>query len=404
MNRLTWAAFAAICTLPRFAAANDLTLEEALSLARDRAPTVLAARIRVDEARGRLDGAKPLLRENPVVQGAAGRRLSERGSSLELELGLSQTVELGGRRGARIEAAEAGVAREVAASEDVLRRHLASVASAFLRTLHAQERVRLATAAEMVARGIFDATERRHKAGDVPILDVNVAKAAWARAVSQVRAEEALQLATLGELRALLGATPEEPLQVVGDLRDRRRFEPHTLLAQAPQRADVRALGSEVREAEAERDLGTAFAWPEVGVGINYEQEEGAHVLLGGLTLTLPLFSRGQELRATGAARKRRLTLELEATRRAVSVEVRTALDAYAKRVEAVEALEREAVPLLQENEALARRSYEAGQLSLADWLLIRREVVETRVNYLDRLLDAAIAGVEVEASAGVLQ
>ena len=156
--------------------------------------------------------------------------------------------------------------------------------------------------------------------------------------------------------------------------------------------------------ADADLRLGGALAWPSLGLGVRYAREEEANVVLGTLTLSLPVFERGQGLRAEAGARSRRLSLELEAGRRVARVEVRTAFDVYRRRVEAVEELERDALPLLDGNEALARRSYESGQLGLPDLLVVRREVVGTRLEYLDRLLDAATAGVELEANAGILR
>jgi hypothetical protein len=40
----------------------------------------------------------------------------------------------------------------------------------------------------------------------------------------------------------------------------------------------------------------------------------------------------------------------------------------------------------------------------LAELLLIRREAFELRTVYSDRLLEAAMAGIELESRAGVLQ
>jgi hypothetical protein len=42
--------------------------------------------------------------------------------------------------------------------------------------------------------------------------------------------------------------------------------------------------------------------------------------------------------------------------------------------------------------------------LGLPELLLIRRETLETRVQYLDALLDAALARIDLDANAGVLQ
>ena len=74
------------------------------------------------------------------------------------------------------------------------------------------------------------------------------------------------------------------------------------------------------------------------------------------------------------------------------------------QRLAAVEELEASALPLLDENESLARRSYEAGEMGLAELLLVRRETLDTRREYLDRLRAAAVAAVDVLASAGGLE
>jgi cobalt-zinc-cadmium efflux system outer membrane protein len=83
---------------------------------------------------------------------------------------------------------------------------------------------------------------------------------------------------------------------------------------------------------------------------------------------------------------------------------VQTAFTVHGQRLKAVEELEKSALPLLDENESLARRGYEAGEMALAELLLVHRETLETRREHLERLLEAAVAAVAVEASAGVLE
>ena len=62
---------------------------------------------------------------------------------------------------------------------------------------------------------------------------------------------------------------------------------------------------------------------------MRYSREEGDQIVLGGMTVTLPVFSKGQELRAVGAARAARLRAELDAARTRVRLEVRSAFEAY---------------------------------------------------------------------------
>jgi cobalt-zinc-cadmium efflux system outer membrane protein len=391
---------------PPPAAAEEpaLTLERALAMARERAPKLLSAGARVEEARGRLAGASLLLRENPVLEGGAGRRYADDGDTLDATAGIRQSFELAGQRRARIAGAEADVERSSAARDDSLRRLLRDVARVFYTGLHAEERLRVATSSEEVAGEVARIAERRHHAEDVPILDVNVSRAALARARAEREAAEAERASVLGDLRILLGMESAEPLELTGDLRARRPFDPPALLARASERADLRALEARLAEAEAGLRLARAEAWPDLGVGARYERDERDDVVLGELSLALPVFDRAQGTRAEANARVRRLRIELEASRRAAAVEVQTALTVHARRVKAVEELEASALPLLDENESLARRSYEAGEMPLAELLLVRRETLDTRREYLERLLEAAVAAVDALASAGALE
>jgi cobalt-zinc-cadmium efflux system outer membrane protein len=408
MDRITIAALCGalfMIAAPSPAAATDaLTLERALALARERGPRLLSAAARIEEATGRLAGASVLLRENPVVEGGAGRRFSDQGDTLAASAGLRQSFELAGQRGARIAGAEAGIERASAARDDSLRRLLRAVAHSFYRGLHAAEMLGVAARSEAIAAEVAHIAERRYRAEDVPILDLNVSRAALARALAEREAAEAQRAASLGELRILLGLDASQPLELAGDLRDRRTLDPAGLLARADARADLRALEARLAEAEADLRLARAQAWPDLGLAARYERDERDDVVVGEASFALPVFDRAQGARAEAGARARRLRLELESARRAAAVEVETALRVHERRVKAAEALEASALPLLDENESLAQRSYQAGEMPLAELLLVRRETLDTRREHLERQLEAAEAAVDALASAGALE
>ncbi len=396
-----------IClSLPIVAAAQSdpLTLDQALARARTRAPQILAAQDRVAEARGRLTGASVLLQENPTVETTVGPRFSTNGDTTDYDVSVSQSLELGGRRSARIAGARASVQKETANSGDVLRRLLRDVGVGFVRGLAAQERLKLGEQSSKIADELLRSMEQRYQAGDVPVLNVNLARNSAARARSEVRSAQATYISNIGDLRILLGMTADEPLEIAGDLHNRRRFDLSTALAKAVERPDLRALAFEKEEAQADVRLGNGMRWPTIAPAITFRRDQGDRVVQGGLNFTLPVFNHGQELQAVGQARSLRLAREIEALNRAVSVEVRTAFDVYNFHVSAVEELERNALPSLEENETLARRSFEEGEIGFAELLLIRRETFETRAVYTERLLEAAIAEIELEARAGVLQ
>jgi outer membrane protein TolC len=122
------------------------------------------------------------------------------------------------------------------------------------------------------------------------------------------------------------------------------------------------------------------------------------------MTVTLPTFAQGQEQRAVSTARAARLRAELDAARTRVRIEVQSNFEAYNRRLAAIRVLEVEAIPDIDASDALVTRSYEVGQLGLSEMLLIRREFVDTRADHLDALLEAALARVDLDASAAILR
>lgn len=383
---------------------NTLTLEHALNRARTRAPALLSAKARIDEARGRLQGASILLQANPVIEGTAGPRFSSQGRFTDADVSASQDFEAFGRRGARISGAQAGVTRAIAASQETGRQVLRDVAAAFMRALAANEKLKVLTDADKVASDFLNAAERRYQAGDVPILDVNLARTTAARTRAELRSGLAELTSALGDLRVLIGMSPDEQFTPAGDLKSLEKYDLNRLVSEAQDRPDIRVLENELREAESDVRLGNTFKSPDFGVISRYARDQGDNVAQAGIRITVPVFSRGQELSATGNARASRIRAELEASKTAIRNEISSALEAYRFRSEAVQELESRALPSLQENETLARRSYEEGEIGLVELLLIRREILETRLSYANTLLEAALANVDLQFKSGVLK
>ncbi len=384
---------------------TTLTLDQALDMARARAPILLSARARIEEARGRLKGASVLFQQNPSIETEAGPRYSTPNNFTDVDVAVTQEVELGGRRQARMAGAQAGIDREVASSEEATRRLLREVGSLFSRALAAQERVQLLITTEKLAQEFLQIADRRYRAGDVAILEVNLSRTSAARARAEVRIAAADLSTELGDLRVLLGMKAGESLAVTGDLRERGAYEQTALMTRSfEERPDFQALKAELGEAQADVRLGEGFKWPDLGFTTRYRRDTGDNVYQGGLKITLPVFSRGQQLQATGSARASRIRLEMEALRNAVQHEVSSSFETYQSRVEAAVELERGALPSLSDNETLTKRSYEEGEIGVAELLLIRKETLDTRLAYVNSLLEAKLAEIELQFRAGVLR
>jgi len=380
------------------------TLSAVREMARTRAPRLLAARARIGVARGERVNASIWQPTNPEVIVAAGpRRLDGENIGTDVEIGIGQRFELGGRRRSRLERADAGIARADATSNDAERELLRSVSASFVATLHAERSLDVVRESERLFGEIRRVTEQRYEAGDVGILDPYAASMAHARSLARLAEVEATRVLAARELRALLGLEADAEIVVKGDLEKRRRYALGALIEQAASRPDLKAIDARIGEMQAEQRLARGFRAPDLGAFINYSQEEGADIVKGGLSIVLPFVNKGQGRLAVAEAEERALRLDFQAAQAVVGTDVRSWFEAFSLLDSAASRFESDDLPRVQEMLDLARRSYESGNIPFAELLILQRETVETRQAYLDLILQAALVSIELEAAAGVL-
>lgn len=378
-----------------------LSFSQALALAREQAPAVVAARGRLAQAKAELVAASLRL-DNPEIDGEIGPRFTPgRQRQFDFGVGIRQTFARGDQRRARIamatEAIASAEAELMVVQRDVLRQSaVAYVEAQFWRQQHAviADAIRIAVDALQIA-------ERRFSLGDVAALDVNTARVERARLEAEAQAIESERVTALGTLGGLLGL-PNVPAVVPEIARGPRQLD--ALLRAVDNKPELRVIDAETRRAQARLQLAAATGRPIFGAAARYGRDEGDHVVLGGLSITLPVLNTGQDLLAEANARLESLRLERASLVRSWSIVIRARLLALEAQQRAVDVIERDGLPAALDNEGLARRSYEAGQINLIDWMVLRRDALQLRREHLDRLRAIAIATIELDAVAGVIQ
>lgn len=383
--------------------AQSLTVQDALSLALERNPSVLSLQSEIAAARARLGGASLLLQSNPEIEGAAGPRSTADGDSTDYSVEVSQRVEIFGQRGARIDAARAllGSAEARLASRRI--EVAAEVREGFARWLGARQRERIAVEALELAQQALAAAETRQSAGATSRIEVNAARAALGRAARE-RAGAAQRLAAArATFLLLLGVEPSEPVEPQGELAlDGASPEValDALVEKAlSQRPDLRAARLEVEAAGAERRLATREALPSPRLGISYSEEGdvggSARITQGVLAFDLPVFNRNQAGRGVASARMTQAERALEALTRSVRAEVAVAANRLSTTQAAAQAYAGGLLGGVEENMQLVNEAYRAGKVNFFELLVIRRESLEARNGYVDALeeLQAAKAG-----------
>jgi cobalt-zinc-cadmium efflux system outer membrane protein len=377
-----------------------LTLSRVIELAGTKSPEVLLAATRIAEEEGRLAGAQVRSLENPRLEAALGPRIGPT-TTVDVDVGVEIPFERGGKRDRRVAVARAGILREKHAVEDARRQAIALAVGAYYRVLQGDERLRLAEERKALAEELFRVARERHQDGDVPLFDVNLARAELSRAESSIASEGGRVARARAVLAASLGLPSGGDLRVEGDLKDRSFFDTIPSGTPLDKRPDLLVTLAEVDASRAGIALAEAQAKPDIAFRVGYRHEEGDDIVQAGVSIPLPFFNPGKGLIQEAMARSDRARIDAEARKAAVSSEIEGARRGYAAAAESVRLLEKDGLPRQRENEVLARESYRAGKINLATLLLVRRDALETRREYLERLLEAAEAGVELAAAMG---
>ena len=390
-----------LLAMAQVASAQPLTLESALQSAFAGNPDLAAAQWEIDIAQGGRQQAG--LIPNPVASwDAEDTRRSTRTTTVKL----SQTLELGGKRGARIEVASR--AQDAAAQELEQRRNLlrAEVIDGFYGALWAQERLELAQRSMALAeRGLVIANGRVTAGKASPVeatrAQVEVSQIRLERSRAEIGVSDAYRRlaaitgsATIGFERVEAGAvnTPALPSAT-------------QLLARLESTAELRLAQLQIQQRDAGLGLEKAQRIPDldVSIGSQYDASVRERVNLVGVSMPIPLFNRNQG-NVLAASRRADQARDLRnATELRLRTETRQALDLWATANSEVRAFNQVILPAAQSAVDSATRGFEMGKFNFLEVLDAQRTLIAARTQYLAALAQATDAWVRIERIYGDL-
>ncbi len=379
---------------PAAAEEPALALDDALRLARERAPLVVAARAQREAAAGALGTARAWA-HNPELELEFTRREAPDGDFRDRGWRVDQQLDLLGR-GPRIGAARADLRAAEAQAVDAGALAAAEVGRAWLAAAHAARQRALADEGARVQERLRQIAAARHQAGETGALDEAVATVALARA----RAAQATARADELEARALLAASLQwedaDLPRVAGDMAWPAPPALDDVRAAALAHPALAALEAVAQAAAARRGEAAALAWPQAGLFAGGGREEESDLTQWGIALTLPVFARGQGERRQASALQRLAEAELAAARAARLAQATAAWERHRELQAALAADAAAVTQALDASVRLAETAYALGELPLDQTLLAQREQLEAR-RELDALrLSAALAALDV--------
>lgn len=318
---------------------------------------------------------------------------------------LSQPILLGGKLGARLEAARGELARSAAEIEAEIFGKTLDFRREFFRALAAHANVQTLREGLDRLRKLERILQRRTKEGVSSRYDLLRLTAEAAQLESQQQGSE-LELARhQALLSGLLGYPSSGPTPAVTG-----QLEPPPLLAadvQGPLRhPELLQLDRELDLARAELGLARKEARPDLSVfggSLTFDQGGDQHGFTAGLAIELPITDRRQGQRAEARARIAALEQQRDATAQELETRLRAAWTAYEGEHRRVHDFREKSVEVLDQVLQTVSASYAEGQHSLLELLDGHRLHREARLAYLRQVEAARMAFVELEQASGHL-
>ncbi len=387
--------------------APPLGLRDAIAAALARNPDLRESAFTLRAEEARRDGAaiRPAPEFTAELENVLGSGAYKGLSGADTTLAISQVVELGGKREARISAASASIDTLTNARQAAQLDILAEVTRRYVAAAELQERLRLAERATALAQGMLDAARLRVQAARAPHVEEDRATVALERSRLDVRNLRARLESARRSLAAIWGAEDAtldgRPFgEISGDIYELPVLQDFAPLVERLQvNPDFLRFASEERLREAELRLAATQKRADItmGGGVRRSQETGDVGLVA--SFSMPLFAgrRAQSAIAEAAARRDAVGAAREAalTRARASL---FALHSDLREAEArVAALQSTVLPQMEEALKETQYAFERGRYSYLELVDAQREFLDAQADRIEAATQAQLLIAEIE-------
>lgn len=381
---------------------TSLTLQDAIERALASSPRIDGARASADAARGaeRQAGAIPnpeLAFEVENFEGGGPYRGFE---SSELTYGLTQEIEVGGKRSARRRSAAAERQAADLVSEATKLDLVRDVTILYVEAVAADQSYELAKELESIARRTLDNVTERVNAAREPLVQQSKAEvAATTSAIARQRAANARDARRQALARSWGDSAFSEPLSS-DDFFKRPAPEPldtyYGRLQASPDLARFNSLRA-AREADLRLARAQIVPNPTLSLGVRQFRETDRSALIAGVSLPLPVFNRNGGEIARSRAEVRRADSELVQEERDLAGQLSDAWSRWQSAVNEATSLTEEILPQADKAFRLTLEGYRAGRFQFLEVLDAQRTLFEARDEQVSALSQLHIARAQVE-------
>jgi len=348
---------------------------------------------------------KPALNIGGNIEDALGTGNLRDFTGAEITLRLSQVIEMGDKRAARIGIVNRRLGLLATEQEVVELDLLGQVVMRFIDVAAAQERVVLQEQATEIAAQTVVLIQPLVTAGRSPQLELNRADAALIRAQTAEQSARALLKSTRIRLANMWASrTPqfdevESSLLTVGPADS-----VESILANLESNPNIEIFAGESRLFEAELRQAQSRQQSDIQWSAGIRHLKALDDTALALQVTIPLFSKS---RASGAIRKARANIqEVEARRltalNRITGEISSLYQQLVQAIFEVDSLQQDVIPILENVLQQTRGVYEAGNYSYVELVSAQKEYLDAELSLINSAANAHRFRTEIERLSGL--
>lgn len=382
------------------APALTLPLSGIATRVRTHHPVLKAARLAIEEVRGRQLGSGRLANPTLGFDWRTETRI-EPGSgmfSFEQAFPLTRRLSLEKKHTSQLVAAAELEVR------DVERRFIAETRICAIKMMAVEKQRALRQQQTELARKLSDFAKGRAEKGELSPLDAGQAQVDAQRLLLEGRRLETERISLLGALKPMLGVAPGDALVISGELPALEMPD----VTSWQRRADYLMAQARTQAAQTDTDLARSRRVQDVSVGIVGGPEQ-QHVQGQGfqqtgfigfrISIPLPFWNRNQGEIAEKKATAERQRLEAEALGKQIANEADTARKEMQANADLVRETRDKLLPLVLEQTAKLEKAYESGQTDLLTVLRARDQRLQLEAAALDAMRDFHLARIRYESA-----
>ncbi len=384
---------------------TDLTLIQALQLTLRHNPALAAMAAEI-EAKSGLTLQAGLL-PNPQFSASASNFANSKFQGYDgdsITLGISQLIELGGKRAARSKAAQLDQELAIRSYDNQRIKLLSQVAAAFIQLISAQENLKLKQELLQLSQHVAHIADVQVRVGNVSPLQATKARISLSSAQIAVRQAER-ELNNQRQRLATYWADPVAAFRMAQGKLDKIQALPElsALLQRLDENPDIKRGLTEINKRRAAIELEESKAIPDITVNISGNNfiQENDYNLNAGFSMDLPVFDRNQGNIRFAAHRLRQAQSNYASVENRIRTELNNTYQALKTAWREIKTLKQDVIPNAEKAFQAAQTGYEVGEFNFLTVLDAQRTLFSVKTQYLQVLTEYHLNQIHIEQLVG---